>query len=90
MAIEKHSDEVWKILGAVKTEFSKFGDAMDATRKSLESVVKHVDKIGVRSRAVERKLRTVHELDEEESVKYFPAEEMAGKEDAIENMDCNE
>ena len=90
LAIEKHSDEVWKILGAVKTEFSKFGDAMDATRKSLESVVKHVDKIGVRSRAVERKLRTVHELDEEESVKYFPPEEMAGKEDAIENMDCNE
>lgn len=75
LAIEKHSNDVWQILGAVKTEFSKFGAAMDATRKSLESVVKHVDKIGVRSRAVERKLRSVHELTEEDTVKYFPPED---------------
>jgi DNA recombination protein RmuC len=75
LAIEKHSNDVWQILGAVKTEFNKFGAAMDATRKSLESVVKHVDKIGVRSRAVERKLRSVHELTEEDSAKFFPADD---------------
>ena len=75
LAIEKHSNEVWQILGAVKTEFSKFGTAMDATRKSLEAVVNHVDKIGVRSRAVERKLRSVQELSEDESAKYFSIEE---------------
>lgn len=75
LAIEKHSNEVWQVLGAVKSEFKKFGDVMDATRKSLETVVKHVDKIGVRSRAVERKLRDVHELSGEESAKYFPADD---------------
>lgn len=69
LAIEQRSNEVWKILGAVKTEFNKFGNEMDATRKSLESVVNHMEKIGTRSRALERKLRTVQELgnDEESS-----------------------
>ena len=81
LAIEKHSNDVWQILGAVKTEFNKFGQAMDATRKSLETVVKHVDKIGVRSRAVERKLRSVHELADDESAKFFPAEEISSETD---------
>lgn len=65
LAIEKRSNEVWQILGAVKTEFSKFGDEMDATRKSLESVVNHMEKIGTRSRVLERKLRSVQELESE-------------------------
>jgi DNA recombination protein RmuC len=90
LAIEKHSNDVWQILGAVKSEFSKFGAAMDATRKSLESVVKHVDKIGVRSRAVERKLRSVHELTEEESSKYFPSDELVNAEDVLESTTDNE
>ncbi len=59
LAIEKRSNEVWTILGAVKSEFSKFGDEMEATRKSLQSVVNHVEKIGTRSRALERQLRDV-------------------------------
>ncbi|MBR7120951.1 MAG: DNA recombination protein RmuC [Lentisphaeria bacterium] len=67
LAIEKRSSEVWQILGAVKTEFNKFGNEMDATRKSLESVVNHMEKIGTRSRALERKLRTVQELGSDES-----------------------
>ncbi|MBE6376849.1 MAG: DNA recombination protein RmuC [Lentisphaeria bacterium] len=66
LAIEKRSNEVWQILGAVKTEFNKFGNEMDATRKSLESVVNHMEKIGTRSRALERKLRSVQELATEE------------------------
>ncbi len=68
LAIEQRSNEVWQILGAVKTEFNKFGNEMDATRKSLESVVNHMEKIGTRSRALERKLRTVQELGSEESI----------------------
>jgi DNA recombination protein RmuC len=67
LAIEKRSNEVWQILGAVKTEFNKFGNEMDATRKSLESVVNHMEKIGTRSRALERKLRSVQELATEEA-----------------------
>ena len=84
LAIEKHSNDVWQILGAVKTEFNKFGAAMDATRKSLESVVKHVDKIGVRSRAVERKLRSVQELTEDESAKFFPVDDVVAEDDKAE------
>lgn len=80
LMLEKHSNDVWQILGAVKTEFNKFGTVMDATRKSLESVVRHVDRIGVRSRAVERRLRSVQELSEEESLKYFAADEPADEE----------
>ena len=68
LAIEKRSNEVWNILGAVKSEFAKFGDEMDATRKSLQAVVNHVDKIGVRSRALERQLRDVQALPETETV----------------------
>jgi len=82
LAIEKHSNDVWQILGAVKTEFNKFGSEMEATRKSLESVVNHVDKIGVRSRALGRKLRSVHELSEEDSAGFFPPEEFAADDDA--------
>lgn len=67
LAIEKRSNEVWQILGAVKTEFGKFGDQMDITRKSLESVVNHMEKIGTRSRVLERKLRNVQELSGEEA-----------------------
>ena len=73
LAIEKHSNDVWQILGAVKTEFKKFGQEMESTRKSLEAVVNHVDKIGTRSRAVERKLRNVHALSDEEATRFFPA-----------------
>ena len=68
LAIEKRSNEVWQILGAVKTEFNKFGDQMDATRRSLETVVNHMEKIGTRSRALERKLRAVQELNSDEAV----------------------
>lgn len=67
LAIEKRSNEVWNILGAVKTEFAKFGDEMDATRKSLQAVVNHVDKIGTRSRALERQLRDVQALPDAEA-----------------------
>lgn len=71
LAIEKRSNEVWNILGAVKTEFRKFGEEMDSTRKSLQSVVNHVEKIGTRSRALERQLRDVHELPAEEAQKLL-------------------
>ena len=75
LAIEKRSNEVWNILGAVKTEFRKFGEEMDSTRKSLQSVVNHVEKIGTRSRALERQLRDVHELPAEEAQKLLEGTE---------------
>ena len=74
LAIEKRSNEVWQILGAVKTEFNKFGNEMDATRKSLEAVVNHMEKIGTRSRVLERKLRDIQALDSGEEAEKLIGE----------------
>jgi DNA recombination protein RmuC len=62
LAIEKRSSEVWHLLGAVKNEFGKFGVVLEATRRKLELAANEIDKAGVRSRAIEKKLRDVQEL----------------------------
>lgn len=62
LAIEKRSSEVWGILASVKTEFQNFGKAVDATKKSIDAASKKFDEVGVRTRAVQRKLREVQEL----------------------------
>jgi DNA recombination protein RmuC len=65
LAIAKRSSEVWSILGAVKTEFSKFGDVLDKVKKKLDEAGKHIDATGIRTRAIERKLRGVEVLSGE-------------------------
>ena len=62
LAIEKRSSEVWKILGAVKTEFGKFGDILDKTQKKLLEASNTIEDASRRSRAIERKLKDVQEL----------------------------
>lgn len=62
LAIEKRSSEVWDLLGAVKTEFGKFGNVLDKTKKKLQEAANTIDQAGVRSRAIERQLRKVQEL----------------------------
>ncbi len=62
LAIEKRSSEVWSLLGVVKTEFAKFGDVVEATKKSIDAAAKKFDEVGVRTRAIQRKLRDVQEL----------------------------
>jgi len=62
LAIEKRSSEVWDLLGAVKTEFGKFGDILAKTKKKLEEATNVIEDAGVRSRAIERRLRNVQEL----------------------------
>lgn len=69
LAIEKRSSEVWEILGAVKTEFSNFGEILEKTQKKLQEASNVIDKAGVRSRAIERKLRNVQELPVQEAQK---------------------
>ena len=64
LAIEKRSSEVWEILGAVKTEFGKFGDVLDKLKKELGRAQNTIDDTGVRTRAMERKLRDVERLPE--------------------------
>jgi len=62
LSIQKQSSEVWKTLGLVKTEFSKFGDSLEAVKKSLQAATNKIETVGVRSRAVEKSLRKVEEL----------------------------
>ena len=67
LAIEQRSSEVWQLLGAVKNEFGKFGDILDKVRKKLAEASRQIDETGVRSRAIERKLRNVESLPVSES-----------------------
>ena len=64
LAIQKRSVEVWNILASVKTEFDKFGDALIATQTRIEQANKELDKlVGVRTRAIQRKLKAVELMD---------------------------
>ncbi|KAF1712307.1 DNA recombination protein RmuC [Pseudoxanthomonas kalamensis DSM 18571] len=66
VAIEKRSAEVWRILGAAKTEFGKFGDVLDNVKSKLEQASRQIDQTGVRTRAIERRLREVESLPGED------------------------
>ncbi|PHV08745.1 DNA recombination protein RmuC [Janthinobacterium sp. BJB412] len=65
LALEKRSSEVWQVLGAVKTEFSKFGDVLAATKTTLERAAKNIESAEVRSRQMARKLKSVEALPSE-------------------------
>jgi DNA recombination protein RmuC len=65
LALEKRSSEVWQVLGAVKTEFGKFGDVLAATKMALERAAKNIENAEVRSRQMARKLKSVEALPSE-------------------------
>ena len=68
LAIQKRSGEVWKLLGAVKTEFDKFGTVVEAAQKRLEQAGSELDKlVGVRTRQIQRRLAQVTSLPEAEA-----------------------
>lgn len=71
VAIEKRSSEVWQTLGAVKSQFGKFGDLLDATHKKLVESANKIESAATTSRSIERKLRDVEELPSSESVKMI-------------------
>ena len=71
LAIEKRSSEVWKILGAVKTEFGKFGDVLASTKKALERVTKNIEKAENRTRAMDTRLKSVESLPDSQSMKLL-------------------
>ncbi len=62
LALEKRSAEVWQVLGAVKTEFQKFGDVLAKTKKKLDEASNTIDAAEVRTRAMARQLKTVEAL----------------------------
>ena len=71
LAIEKRSSEVWQLLGAVKTEFGNFGGILEKTQKKLQEASNVIEQAGIRSRAIERKLKTVQELPKEEAIELL-------------------
>jgi DNA recombination protein RmuC len=74
LAIERRSSEVWQVLGAVKTEFTKFGDVLAKTKAQLETVTRSIDKAEVRTRAMARQLKSVEALPGEQAVELLGVE----------------
>lgn len=74
LAIEKRAHEVWTVLGAVKTEFGKFGEVLDKVKRQLATASNTIDQTAVRTRAMERRLRSVEQLPgaEAEAVLELP------------------
>ncbi len=76
LAIQKRSGEVWKILGAVKTEFEKFGKVLETAQSKISEANKQLDLlVGTRTRQIRRKLKSVTELPETETQIYLPPTE---------------
>lgn len=66
LAIEQRAVEVWKVLGAVKTEFGKFGEVLEKVKRQLNTATRSIEETGARTRAMERRLRSVEQLPEGE------------------------
>ena len=82
LAIQKRTSEVWSVLGAVKTEFGKFGGMLEKVQKNLQSAGDQLEEVmGKRTRAIERKLRQVEALPAEESRKMLTMNDFADEED---------
>jgi DNA recombination protein RmuC len=74
LAIEKRSAEVWNLLGAVRTEFSKFGQVLEKTSKKLQEAGNHIDAAAVRTRSIEKKLKGVQEMPGAEAAALLESE----------------
>lgn len=71
LAIEQRASEVWRVLGAIKTELGKFGDILEKVKKQLDTATRSIEQTGTRTRAIERKLRSVENLPEEETIEIL-------------------
>jgi DNA recombination protein RmuC len=83
LAIQKRSSEVWQVLGAVKTEFGKFGEVLEKVDKKLQEASNQIQAVSTRRRAIERKLKSVAELPAQEAQAVLPGAlaEEAGEEE---------
>lgn len=73
LAIQKRSSEVWQVLGAVKTEFEKFGGMMEKAQKSIQTGLNQLDDVmGKRTRAIQKKLKSVENLSEADAKNILP------------------
>ncbi|MDB5930560.1 MAG: hypothetical protein JWR60_2267, partial [Polaromonas sp.] len=74
LALEKRSSEVWQVLGAVKTEFGKFGDVLAKVKSQTETVLNTLTSAEQRSRVMGKALRNVEALPEADAVRLIPLE----------------
>ena len=74
LAIEQRSAEVWKLLGAVKTDFGSFAKVLEHTQEKLRQASDSIDSAFVRTRSIEKRLRSVEALEETETEKYLPTD----------------
>jgi DNA recombination protein RmuC len=72
LALEKRSSEVWQVLGAVKTEFGKFGDVLARVKTQTQTVLNTIDAAETRSRAMGRALKAVQALPQEQASALLP------------------
>ncbi len=79
LSIEKQAAEVWRVLGAVKTEFGKFGDTLSKVKKQIDTASKTIESTETRTRVMERKLRSVEQLSDDEAADLlsFPGENVS-------------
>ena len=77
LALEQRSSEVWQVLGAVKTEFGKFGEVLSATRVALERAAKNIESAEVRSRQMTRKLKSVEAMPSEAAQQLLGVDALA-------------
>ena len=82
LAIQKRTSEVWNVLGAVKTEFGKFGGMLEKVQKNLQNAGDQLEEVmGKRTRAIERKLRQVEALPTEESQKMLSIQDFTDEDE---------
>jgi DNA recombination protein RmuC len=81
LAIEQRSAEVWAILGAVKTEFGKFGEALAHTKKKLDEASSSIGKAETRTRVLSRRLKAVEALPVSEAEQLIGVADLEGDED---------
>ena len=83
VALQKRSSEVWQVLGAVRTEFDKFGATLERTQKRLDDAHRELDElVGTRTRQIQRKLRSVERMDDAAAARALLADEPAGPDEA--------
>ena len=75
LALEKRSAEVWEVLGAVKTEFGKFGEVLAKTRKKLEEATHTIDAAQTRTNVMTRRLKSVEALPEQRALELLPRDD---------------
>lgn len=91
LAVEKRTSEIWDLLGAVRTEFGKFGEVLQKTKAKLDQASKEIDNASTRSRVIERKLRDVQTLPESRAQNLLDTPDFAaadGEADIEENNEA--